>query len=651
MAGLVFPDLVGTLSRVAGMEHAQAQRDFMDEDRKAKASASPFVAKALQGDSAAINEVATRHPETAMKLAPLLERLDAGQRARAKEASEYTVQAGMAILNAPPDQQPQLYAQARQDAQARGLDVSKWPTQYNPGWVKFNVDKALPVAEHFKRQSEAPVAVGPAGGGAPAAPVPTDDLGRARGAIAGIESAGQPNGGYGAVGPDAGKGNRAYGKYQIMDFNIGPWTQEILGKSMTPQEFLANPQAQDAVFNAKFGQYITQYGSPEAASRAWFAGPGGMNNAGAKDVLGTTVADYSKKFTAGMGAPGPQVAQGDNTQADGSGNAIPPAQPQINGYAARDLTAALPPGARFVTRGGKYNIQNDIAEIMHPDGSLGLVRLPPKKEQSGGPFAGTSTEAQALNMLIANGTLTRQQAAELAAGKTITNPADGSVLFMTPSGIFQRPAGGAAPGAAPAAAPNAAPAPTQAPATPPSGMIPITAPKPEKMTEGQANAALYADRMKAAELIIAGNESAGLDPKGKALEQVPLGNYLQSESYQKLEQARRDFINAVLRRESGAVISDAEFLNAEKQYFPRPGDKPDTLKQKADNRRVAIEGISRAAGPTYTKDQPKLAAKGVYTGPDNAPVSWQEIEATAKNRGISTDEVISKLGLRPTGMQ
>lgn len=115
-----------------------------------------------------------------------------------------------------------------------------------------------------------------------------------RSSIAGIESAGQPNGGYSAVGPETPQG-RAYGKYQVMEGNIGPWTQEVLGKSMTPQEFLANPQAQDAVFDSKFGQYAQKYG-PQGAARAWFAGEGGMNNPNAADANGTTVAGYGQRF-------------------------------------------------------------------------------------------------------------------------------------------------------------------------------------------------------------------------------------------------------------------------------------------------------------------------------------------------------------------
>lgn len=157
-----------------------------------------------------------------------------------------------------------------------------------------------------------------------------DSLDRSANATAGIESGGR----YDAVGPIANKaGNRAYGKYQVLDTNIGPWTQEILGRQMTPQEFLANPQAQDAVYKGKMGQYVQQYGSPEAASRAWFAGPGGMNNPSAADVNGMTVQRYGQRFAQayGDGATGGQAppqggapprAQPVNVQA------TPPGQPQ-----------------------------------------------------------------------------------------------------------------------------------------------------------------------------------------------------------------------------------------------------------------------------------------------------------------------------------
>jgi hypothetical protein len=39
---------------------------------------------------------------------------------------------------------------------------------------------------------------------------------------------------------------------------------------------------------------------------------------------------------------------------------------------------------------------------------------------------------------------------------------------------------------------------------------------------------------------------------------------------QSQKQAEQNFINAILRKESGAAISPSEYKNAEKQYFPQP---------------------------------------------------------------------------------
>lgn len=124
-----------------------------------------------------------------------------------------------------------------------------------------------------------------------------------RNAISGIESGGR----YDALGPVTRAGDRAYGKYQVMGANVPTWTEQALGRRLTPEQFLSDPAAQDAVFNHVFGGYVAKYGAPGAA-RAWFAGEKGMHNPNARDVLGTTVADYERKFLTGPGPQaGPQV--------------------------------------------------------------------------------------------------------------------------------------------------------------------------------------------------------------------------------------------------------------------------------------------------------------------------------------------------------
>jgi hypothetical protein len=74
-------------------------------------------------------------------------------------------------------------------------------------------------------------------------------------------------------------------------------------------------------------------------------------------------------------------------------------------------------------------------------------------------------------------------------------------------------------------------------------------------------------------------------------------NLMLSDQSQKAEQAQRDFVNAVLRLESGAAIAESEFNNAKKQYFPQPGDAPAVIAQKASNRKLAIQGLMNNSRP------------------------------------------------------
>lgn len=119
-----------------------------------------------------------------------------------------------------------------------------------------------------------------------------------RSAIASIESGGK----YDAVGPTHAKMGRALGKYQIMESNVGPWSKEALGREVSADEFLANPQIQDAVFDHKFKGYVNAYG-PEGAAQAWLGGPGGVGKTGRKDSLGTSIGEYGQRFMGKLGQP------------------------------------------------------------------------------------------------------------------------------------------------------------------------------------------------------------------------------------------------------------------------------------------------------------------------------------------------------------
>ena len=130
-----------------------------------------------------------------------------------------------------------------------------------------------------------------------------------RQAIANIESRG--SGGYGALGPFTKKGDRAYGRYQVMGDNLPSWTKEALGRQLTPDEFLADSQAQDKVFDHFFGKSVEKYGNPLDAASVWFTGRPVNAGKSSADILGTTGNEYVNKFSSEMqGLQGAEQAQG-----------------------------------------------------------------------------------------------------------------------------------------------------------------------------------------------------------------------------------------------------------------------------------------------------------------------------------------------------
>ena len=114
------------------------------------------------------------------------------------------------------------------------------------------------------------------------------------------------------------------------------------------------------------------------------------------------------------------------------------------------------------------------------------------------------------------------------------------------------------------------------------------------LNDTQAKALQFGTRMQASSEILDKLADEGINSSVPGSRLPVIGGVitaLKPEDRQQLDQAKRDFINAVLRRESGAAISASEFDNAEKQYFPQPGDKPETIKQKKSNRDLATRGI------------------------------------------------------------
>jgi len=125
-------------------------------------------------------------------------------------------------------------------------------------------------------------------------------------------------------------------------------------------------------------------------------------------------------------------------------------------------------------------------------------------------------------------------------------------------------------------------------------------------TEGQSNAAGFAQRMELAQSIFA-RLPAGSQPGAgtRTLEAIPfVGGALarsgQSADTQMYDQAAQDWIRAKLRKESGAAIGVDEAKQEYATYFPMVGDSEAKIAQKAEARRVVTEGMQKSAGRAYT---------------------------------------------------
>jgi hypothetical protein len=123
-----------------------------------------------------------------------------------------------------------------------------------------------------------------------------------------------------------------------------------------------------------------------------------------------------------------------------------------------------------------------------------------------------------------------------------------------------------------------------------------------KFTEDANKAHAYALRISKALPLL---EEMVTSPEGqpsmldRGVTNLPLlGNTLAGPRGQRFDQLSRDMVNAILRRESGATITDQEFKNAYQQYIPQPGDKPETVQLKMENIRTQLKAFADTANRT-----------------------------------------------------
>lgn len=101
--------------------------------------------------------------------------------------------------------------------------------------------------------------------------------------------------------------------------------------------------------------------------------------------------------------------------------------------------------------------------------------------------------------------------------------------------------------------------------------------------------------------------------------QVPVvGNYLKSDAYRQAEQTGRELLAVILRKDTGAAVTDSEMSLYSNMYLPQPGDDVATIQQKREGRKTAIEGIRMGLGPAEILFKQRQALDEAKSAPTTA---------------------------------
>lgn len=168
------------------------------------------------------------------------------------------------------------------------------------------------------------------------------------------------------------------------------------------------------------------------------------------------------------------------------------------------------------------------------------------------------------------------------------------------------------------------------------------------MTEGQSKDTVYATRATGALGLI--------DQFGDALTSLPetvggqvpgVGNYMKSPEFQQAEQAGKEFLQAILRKDTGAAITKPETEEYGTVYLPRPGDSPQVLAQKKISRFRAVEAMKAGMPPQAILAMEKALSNTQQAQPAQpglpAGVSEDDILETMRANNMTREQVMQRL--------
>lgn len=176
------------------------------------------------------------------------------------------------------------------------------------------------------------------------------------------------------------------------------------------------------------------------------------------------------------------------------------------------------------------------------------------------------------------------------------------------------------------------------------------------MTEGQSKDTSWAVRAEGALQAFEPVSNALTSLPSSIGSQVPyVGNYLKGGGYQKAEQAAREFLAPILRKDSGGAVTPEEIVLYGEIYIPAPGDGPEVLSAKKAARRRSVDALKAGMTPQaiLAMEQGMAASGGAQQpgltgGADPLSEARAAIAAGADPNAVK--QRLQQMGIDPSGL-
>ena len=173
-------------------------------------------------------------------------------------------------------------------------------------------------------------------------------------------------------------------------------------------------------------------------------------------------------------------------------------------------------------------------------------------------------------------------------------------------------------------------------------LVPIPGGPGDKLTEGESKDALFAERLLRSNASVdklmdidENGKIRGYDPTKNVNAYIPdsglVANLVNSDNWKNYQQAAREGLASILRKDTGAAVTPEEFKLYFPTYYPQPGDDPATVLQKKLARERFGSGLrgasSRAFDRMYPNYEPSAPAPQGGNGGVAKPTSPAQRDA------------------------